>query len=108
MPLDYKEYHPKWTLIVRLILRRDHNRCKFCGLDNKRVIIRSKRGQKPYRNLCQTEWDWFHGYRRKGFSYRESMKKLGATIIVLTIAHLDGNKDNNRFINLAALCQRCH
>lgn len=108
MPIDYKEYHPKWTLIVRLILKRDNNRCKFCGLDNKRVIIRLNRGPKPYRNLCGTEWGWFHDYRRMGFSYQRSMRNVGATIIVLTIAHLDGNKDNNRFINLAALCQKCH
>lgn len=28
--------------------------------------------------------------------------------VVLTVAHIDRNKDNNRFSNLAALCQRCH
>jgi hypothetical protein len=26
----------------------------------------------------------------------------------LTVHHLDGRKDNNRWWNLAALCQRCH
>lgn len=28
--------------------------------------------------------------------------------VVLTVAHIDHDKTNNRFGNLAALCQRCH
>lgn len=28
--------------------------------------------------------------------------------VVLSTAHLDHNKNNNSFFNLAALCQRCH
>lgn len=28
--------------------------------------------------------------------------------VVLTVAHVDHDKTNNRFTNLAALCQRCH
>lgn len=28
--------------------------------------------------------------------------------VVLTVAHLDRDRTNNRFHNLAALCQRCH
>lgn len=28
--------------------------------------------------------------------------------VVLTVAHIDRDKENNRFENLAALCQKCH
>lgn len=28
--------------------------------------------------------------------------------VVLTIHHIDGNKNNNNPLNLIALCQRCH
>jgi len=28
--------------------------------------------------------------------------------VILTIAHLDHNRYNNRFWNLKCLCQRCH
>jgi hypothetical protein len=28
--------------------------------------------------------------------------------VVLTVAHIDRDKTNNRFNNLAALCQKCH
>src|SRR3954469_8653485 len=30
------------------------------------------------------------------------------TIVILTTAHLDRNRQNNRFWNLKALCNRCH
>lgn len=32
----------------------------------------------------------------------------GATRIVITIAHLDHQPENNSPVNLRALCQRCH
>lgn len=73
MPINYKEYHPKWKLISRLIrFTRAKNQCEWCGAINSQPhpITRSK--------------------------------------VVLTVAHIDRNKDNNRFWNLAALCQRCH
>ena len=106
MPIDYREYHPKWKLIVRLIRKRERDHCKFCGVKNYNVVMSTPRG---HRRLNQYEWDLFHHYLYVGkFSYNQCVKKVGATRIVLTIAHLDGNKDNNRFTNLAALCQRCH
>jgi 5-methylcytosine-specific restriction endonuclease McrA len=33
--------------------------------------------------------------------------KTGSKVI-LTIHHIDGNKQNNNNVNLIALCQRCH
>lgn len=33
---------------------------------------------------------------------------LKSTRVVLTIAHLDHDKTNNDYDNLAALCQKCH
>lgn len=33
---------------------------------------------------------------------------LTGSNVVLTVAHVDHDKTNNRFNNLAALCQRCH
>lgn len=35
MPIDYKEYHPKWSLISKLIrFRRAENKCEECGAEN--------------------------------------------------------------------------
>ena len=77
MPCNYKEYHPKWRLISRLIrFKRAKNRCEWCGVQNHSMVYRKY---------------------KKGYSR-----------VVLTVAHIDHDKKNNRFENLAALCQRCH
>jgi hypothetical protein len=73
MPIDYSQYHPKWSLISRLIrFVRAGNKCEWCGAPN-----------------------------------REPHPKTGG-MVTLTVAHIDHDKDNNRFSNLAALCNRCH
>jgi 5-methylcytosine-specific restriction endonuclease McrA len=73
MPIDYKNYHPKWKLISRLIrLIRAQNKCEWCGAAN---------GQ-PH--------------------------PITGSKVCLTVAHIDQDRNNNRFWNLKALCQRCH
>jgi hypothetical protein len=73
MPIDYKQYHPKWSLISRLIrFLRAGNKCEWCGAENA----------KPH--------------------------PVTGSTVVLTVAHVDQDRNNNRFKNLAALCQRCH
>ena len=73
MPIDYKTYHPKWTLISKLIrFKRAQNKCETCGAKN----------YEPH--------------------------PVTGSRVVLTVAHLDHDKSNNRFSNLKALCQRCH
>jgi heterodisulfide reductase subunit B len=78
MPINYKEYHPKWSLIRRLILKRAMNGCE---------------GTERF-PMCESI---------NGFPHLETGSK-----VVLTIAHMDHDKNNNRFDNLRALCQRCH
>jgi hypothetical protein len=83
MPINYKEYHPKWSLIRRYILKREGNKCKFCGAVNYSYV--NKHTRKP------------------------SLKDDPDTIqIILTIGHLDQDINNNKFSNLAAMCQKCH
>lgn len=89
MPIDYKDYHPKWTLIRRLVLRRADNCCEWCGRLNGAIL-----------------WD-----EQPGLPLLDKPRKTrGGKVlrIVLTIAHVDADRDNNRFYNLAALCQACH
>lgn len=91
MPIDYKLYHPKWTLIRRMILKRANHKCENCGVDNYAQGHRNKVGDfiecSPFRS---------------DFAGKKHIK------IVLTIAHLDQDIRNNRFSNLKAFCQRCH
>jgi len=73
MPIDYKQYHPKWSLISRMVrFIRAKNHCEWCGAEN----------YKPH-------------------------PKTGSKV-TLTVAHIDRDKTNNRFSNLAALCNGCH
>jgi len=45
MPINYKEYHPKWSLISKLVrFRRAQNKCEFCGVPNKAFIKRDGKG----------------------------------------------------------------
>jgi len=78
MPIDYKKYHKKWTLIRRLILKRAKNRCE---------------GSPKFPD-CRAK-----NYR----PHPETGSK-----VILTTAHMDHNRENNLFYNLKALCQRCH
>ncbi|MDJ1500487.1 hypothetical protein [Xanthocytophaga agilis] len=91
MPIDYKDYHPKWTLIRRLILKRASNKCESCGADNHEL--------HPKSIETITTPDIFTG---------EELTTVTGTKVILTIAHLDHDVKNNRFNNLKALCQACH
>lgn len=107
MPIDYNDYHPKWTLISRLIRkRRAKNRCEWCGLPNGLVIDKETR-----RYPAPAQWELFHEdlYNpHSDFTYSALLKRYGFTKVVLTVAHIDHDKNNNHFKNLAALCQKCH
>ncbi|MDQ1089011.1 hypothetical protein QE390_003557 [Siphonobacter sp. SORGH_AS 1065] len=106
MPVDYKKYHPKWSLISRLIrFNRAGNCCEFCGVKNEALIVRNG---SNYRYATDDETAIFLDYRTAGIKYWQALKKVGLTRIILTVAHLDRNIENNRFNNLKSLCQYCH
>ncbi len=109
------KYHPKWTLISRLIrYRRAGNRCEWCGLENGLIGRRAK----PVRPGAPSVFTELSGddlstitQASAEMSWREKQrfyKRRGVTRIILSVAHIDRNRTNNRFHNLAALCQRCH
>ena len=98
MPCDYKQYHPDWKKVIRpAILERDGNCCKFCGAKNYSIIHRYGSGME--------EWHyWPEGIESEAWT----LDGKKSTKIILTIAHLDHDKNNNDYDNLAALCQKCH
>lgn len=98
MPCDYKQYHPEWKTKIRPdILERDNHCCKFCGVKNHSLIRR-------YGKL-KHEWEyWPEGMESEAWS----LAGMKSTKVILTIAHLDHDKTNNNYDNLAALCQKCH
>lgn len=105
MPIDYSQYHPKWHLISRLIrFKRAGNKCEKCGVPNHSFITRDKEGNWHYR-FGVADLEFFMQAEAKP---QKIAKDFECTYVVLTVAHIDHDKTNNRFWNLAAWCQRCH
>lgn len=93
-PCDYRQYHPEWKRISRAVIEAAGNRCTLCYAPNGVDVTRDTRGAGLY------PWTLY-----KCGPMLEHDKKVR---IVLTVHHIDGNKDNNDKLNLIALCQRCH
>lgn len=113
MPINYKEYHPKWKLISKLIRsNRAKDKCEWCGVKNYSV------GYRKGSNFIATAGNEMHDKAGNGeLSFKQAKELVkhcnefaddNLTLVVLTVAHLDHDKTNNRFDNLAALCQKCH
>ena len=95
-PENKKLYPKNWKEIRQNILQRANNKCEFCGISNYAVGYRD-----------------YNGNFVKVNEYAENVSPdvlYGEKIIkiVLTIAHLDHNPQNNNPENLKALCQKCH
>lgn len=112
MSMRKQDYHPDWTKISRAIRDRAGWKCEWCGARNKYWI---KRDAVPSQfiqiRLNGQPVDKPFGDFEEFFPQNmtpEYYKALGGMKIILTVAHLDRNRDNNDPSNLAALCQRCH
>ena len=95
MPIDYSKYPANWKTEIRpAILKRAGNRCEKCGVPNLAQGYRDKSGKFHALNAFQCGLASLCGHR----VFR----------IVLTVAHLNHDRTDNRPENLAALCQRCN
>lgn len=98
MPINYKEYHPDWKKISAFIrFDRAQNKCEWCGAPNNTLIYR------PHADKIKWEL-WPEGMASEALN----VDGYKGTVVVLTVAHIDHDKTNNDYKNLAALCQRCH
>lgn len=97
-PENKKLYPKNWKQIRAKILERANGRCEFCGVENHAEGVRDTQG--VFHKITTTESS--EAYRLLEV---EGYKKIK---IVLTIAHLDHNPQNNSPDNLRALCQKCH
>ena len=97
MPIDYKKYPKDWKTKIRPdILKRAEDCCEFCGVHNYETGFREEDGNFRIESTINN-WELAENY-----DYKKLIK------IILTIAHLDHNINNNKYDNLKALCQRCH
>lgn len=95
MPINYTLYPKNWFTEIRpAILKRANWCCENCGLSNG---VRGYRDERKVFIECDSFMEvWAIKNEKKIFR------------IVLTIAHLDHNVENNTQENLKALCQKCH
>jgi 5-methylcytosine-specific restriction endonuclease McrA len=84
MPFDLNNYHKKWSLIRRLILKRAGE-------------VRNAQNEIVVEACC--EWCGAENHR----PHPDTKTK-----VELTTAHIDRDRTHNWFSNLAALCQKCH
>lgn len=102
MPIDYKDYPPDWKRIRAEILVRADDRCEACGVPNGEEGIRDVDGvfipSDEAWQIMDHEPDGHKRFPAKNRFFR----------IVLTVAHLNHDRSDNRPENLKALCQRCH
>lgn len=103
MPIkpENKHRYPKnWKEISKKIrFERAKNMCESCGVYNNAKGIRLPDGsfqECPPHLATETQAFWCE---MNGFKMIK---------IVLTVAHLDHNPENNDESNLMAMCQRCH
>lgn len=115
MPCKYQLYHKDWKTIIRpAILERANNKCEFCKARNGEEIFRAfLDGVQVYQyangdihNAETGDYIFSSFYEDLEPSTRKENQK--AIKVVLTIAHLDHDTNNNDYSNLKALCQKCH
>lgn len=95
MPIKSENKHrypPNWREIRAAILERADDCCEQCGVPN--YAYRARGEEAWTSNIGQAE-AW-------------AMDGMKVSRVVLTIAHLDHQPENNDPGNLRALCQRCH
>jgi len=113
MPIDYKKYPSNWkTEIVPQVKAREKNCCAFCGVKNYSV------GYRQGSKFISTAGNEMHDKAGNGeLSYKEARELVkhcngfcedNLIVIVLTVAHLNHDINDNDLSNLKALCQKCH
>ena len=114
MPCNYKNYQPNWFTEIRpRILERAKNCCEQCFVKNYEIILRGEwAGMKAFKTEDGKIFNAENGEKIGEHYFGEINKKPKAklTKVILTIAHLDHDKENFEVSDdrLKALCQRCH
>lgn len=107
LPENKKRYPKDWNLRSRFIrFIRAKSKCEFCGVRNYSVGWRDNNGvffaypKTQYKNYKQARSFAVQLTKENDHKY---------IVIVLTVAHLhDHRPEAASFLNLAALCQKCH
>lgn len=96
MPCNYSEYPSNWKWISKQTIKDAGNKCELCYAPNGEKIFRFKEDKYPWRLASEAD-----------LSTLKEMK-LKIIKVVLTVHHIDGDKENTSKQNLIALCQKDH
>lgn len=107
-PENRKRYPVNWKEISLKIRERAGDRCEFCRAPNREIIIRGEEdGCKGYYMVANG--DVYDENTGEYLGIARGSEFTGRPVlIVLTVAHLDHQPENNNDDNLKALCQQCH
>jgi tRNA(Ile)-lysidine synthase TilS/MesJ len=109
MPMNPANYPPNWKQISKSVREAVGNCCEQCGVKNHIYIVRSDVDPARWIEFNPDEGSYSFP---DGVTVRLSEvpeEYSGREIwVVLTVAHLNHNTQDNRLENLKALCQRCH
>lgn len=94
MPCDYKEYPDNWKWLSKQLRKDRGNKCELCYAPNGLNVAR-------FDNSSVHTWEYLSEVDDRWGDYKK-------TKIVLTVHHIDSDKQNNDLRNLIVLCQRCH
>ena len=111
MTIDYKKYPSNWKTEIRpYVLNRSKHRCEFCKVKNYTQGYWDKQGkfysvEYVMELFERTGYDFFDDELKH---YLQKDQTVRTPKVILTIAHIDHDVNNNEYSNLKALCQRCH
>jgi len=112
MPIkDKSKYPANWISEIRpAILERAGNCCEICNVPNKELICRgSISGIEVWQNDNGECFNLTDGQYLTSTYWGDISKKQAKLVrIILTVAHLDHDTNNNDYSNLKALCQLHH
>lgn len=110
MPIDKARYPANWNQISQTIRERAGNKCEVCGVENGVWIVRSTTDPEQYLIFDMDECMFLTPDRRpiRMSEIPDEFTDNKEIRIVLTVAHLDHDTENNSPDNLKCLCQLHH
>lgn len=101
------KYPDNWKEIRQGILEEAGYKCEECGIPDHAVGYRDAEGNFiPAAGNYYIELDCAREMVKHYNEWCSDGEKW--IVIILTVAHLDHNPENNKRENLALLCQQCH
>ena len=102
MPMDRSKYPDNWEWLSRQVIADAGNKCELCYAPNGEFIVRFPPNEYKY--------PWVLTDDMPAIEFSEGLEDSNykVTKVVLTVHHINGDKNDSRKQNLIALCQKCH